>query len=460
MAERNVTLEKTIAALTEQKKYPALRDILVTMNPTDIAIMFDDLEEHTLPLLFRLLPKDIASETFVEMDPDSQELLIRGFSDSELKEVVDELYVDDAVDLVEEMPANVVKRILRQADAETRKLINDILKYPEDSAGSIMTTEFVDLRPNMTVADAVKHIKRTGFDSETINTCYVTDEGKHLLGIVSIRSIILAEDETPLADIMEENVIAAGTLDDQEDAIDMISKYNFTVLPVVDGEQRLVGIITVDDALDVMEDEATEDIERMGGVNPVDKPYLKTNPFRFWLARIPWLLVLMIGASFTGLILNHYQTILDPTLLLTLLLFVPMIMDAGGNAGSQTSVTIVRSISLEDIEFSDFFRVVFKEFCAALLCGLTLAVIAFVKIWFVDGMLLHNETVTMTMVIAVCAALLLTIMAAKLIGCILPMLADKLKIDPAMVTSPLITTLVDIVCLAIYFGLATAFLGG
>ena len=460
MAERNVTLEKTIAALTEQKKYPALRDILVTMNPTDIAIMFDDLEEHTLPLLFRLLPKDIASETFVEMDPDSQELLIRGFSDSELKEVVDELYVDDAVDLVEEMPANVVKRILRQADAETRKLINDILKYPEDSAGSIMTTEFVDLRPNMTVADAVKHIKRTGFDSETINTCYVTDEGKHLLGIVSIRSIILAEDETPLADIMEENVIAAGTLDDQEDAIDMISKYNFTVLPVVDGERRLVGIITVDDALDVMEDEATEDIERMGGVNPVDKPYLKTNPFRFWLARIPWLLVLMICASFTGLILNHYQAILDPTLLLTLLLFVPMIMDAGGNAGSQTSVTIVRSISLEDIEFSDFFRVVLKEFCVALLCGLTLAVIAFVKIWFVDGMLLHNETVTMTMTIAVCAALLLTILAAKLIGCILPMLAEKLKIDPAMVTSPLITTLVDIVCLAIYFGLATAFLGG
>lgn len=460
MAERNVTLEKTIAALTEQKKYPALRDILVTMNPTDIAIMFDDLEEHTLPLLFRLLPKDIASETFVEMDPDSQELLIRGFSDSELKEVVDELYVDDAVDLVEEMPANVVKRILRQADAETRKLINDILKYPEDSAGSIMTTEFVDLRPNMTVADAVKHIKRTGFDSETINTCYVTDEGKHLLGIVSIRSIILAEDETPLADIMEENVIAAGTLDDQEDAIDMISKYNFTVLPVVDGERRLVGIITVDDALDVMEDEATEDIERMGGVNPVDKPYLKTNPFRFWLARIPWLLVLMICASFTGLILNHYQAILDPTLLLTLLLFVPMIMDAGGNAGSQTSVTIVRSISLEDIEFSDFFRVVLKEFCVALLCGLTLAVIAFVKIWFLDGMLLHNEAVTMTMTIAVCAALLLTILAAKLIGCILPMLAEKLKIDPAMVTSPLITTLVDIVCLAIYFGLATAFLGG
>ena len=460
MAERNVTLEKTIAALTEQKKYPALRDILVTMNPTDIAIMFDDLEEHTLPLLFRLLPKDIASETFVEMDPDSQELLIRGFSDSELKEVVDELYVDDAVDLVEEMPANVVKRILRQADAETRKLINDILKYPEDSAGSIMTTEFVDLRPSMKVADAVKHIKRTGFDSETINTCYVTDEGKHLLGIVSIRSIILAEDETPLAEIMEENVIAAGTLDDQEDAIDMISKYNFTVLPVVDGEQRLVGIITVDDALDVMEDEATEDIEKMGGVNPVDKPYLKTNPFRFWLARIPWLLVLMIGASFTGLILNRYQTILDPTLLLTLLLFVPMIMDAGGNAGSQTSVTIVRSISLEDIEFSDFFRVVLKEFCVALLCGLTLAVIAFVKIWFVDGMLLHNKTVTMTMVIAVCVALLLTIIAAKLIGCILPMLAEKLKIDPAMVTSPLITTLVDIVCLAIYFGLATAFLGG
>ncbi len=460
MAERNVTLEKTIAALTEQKKYPALRDILVTMNPTDIAIMFDDLEEHTLPLLFRLLPKDIASETFVEMDPDSQEILIRGFSDSELKEVVDELYVDDAVDLVEEMPANVVKRILRQADAETRKLINDILKYPEDSAGSIMTTEFVDLRPTMTVADAVKHIKRTGFDSETINTCYVTDDGKHLLGTISIRTLILSEENTVLSDIMEENVISAGTLDDQEDAIDIISKYGFTVLPVVDGEQRLVGIITVDDAMDVMEDEATEDIERMGGVNPVDKPYLKTNPFRFWLARIPWLMVLMVCASFTGLILEHYQTILDPSLLLTLLIFIPMIMDAGGNAGSQTSVTIVRSISLEDIEFSDFFRVVWKELRVALLCGLTLAVIAFGKILLVDQYLLQNEAVTMSMALAVCAALVLTVLAAKLIGCILPMLAEKLKIDPAMVTSPLITTIVDIVCLAIYFALASLMLGG
>ena len=460
MAERNVTLENTIATLTQQKKYPALRDILVTMNPTDIAIMFDDLEEHTLPLLFRLLPKDIASETFVEMDPDSQELLIRGFSDSELKEVVDELYVDDAVDLVEEMPANVVKRILRQADAETRKLINDILKYPEESAGSIMTTEFVDLRPNMTVADAVKHIKRTGFDSETINTCYVTDEGKHLLGIVSIRAIILAEDETPLYEIMEDNVIAANTLDDQEDANDLIAKYNFTVLPVVDGEQRLVGIITVDDALDVMEDEATEDIEKMAGVNPVDKPYLKTSPFRFWLARIPWLLILMLGAAFTGLILEHYQTILDPTLLLTLLLFIPMIMDTGGNAGSQTSVTIVRSISLEDIEFSDFFKVVLKEFCVALLCGLTLAAVAFGKIILVDQMLLANEAVTIAVALAVSAALVLTVLAAKLIGCILPMLAEKLHIDPAMVTSPLITTIVDIVCLLIYFALATQFLAG
>ncbi len=458
MAERNATLEKTIAALTEQKKYPALRDILVTMNPTDIAIMFDDLEEHTLPLLFRLLPKDIASETFVEMDPDSQEILIRGFSDSELKEVVDELYVDDAVDLVEEMPANVVKRILRQADAETRKLINDILKYPEDSAGSIMTTEFVDLRPSMTVADAVKHIKRTGFDSETINTCYITDDGKHLMGTVSIRTLILAEEETVLSDIMEENVISAGTLDDQEDAIDMISKYGFTVLPVVDGEQRLVGIITVDDAMDVMEDEATEDIEKMGGVTPVDKPYLKTNPFRFWLARIPWLMILMLAATFTGLLLDHYQTVLDPTLLLTLLVFIPMLMDTGGNAGSQTSVTIVRSISLEDIEFSDFFRVIIKEFCVALLCGLTLAVIAFGKIMLVDRMLLQNDAITLSVTLAICAALVLTVLAAKLIGSILPMLADKLKIDPAMVTAPLITTIVDIVCLAIYFGLATVLL--
>ncbi len=457
MAERNLTLENTITTLTQQKKYPALRDILVTMNPSDIAALFDDLEEHTLPLLYRLLPKDIAADTFVEMEPESQQLLIRGFSDSELKEVVDELYVDDAVDLVEEMPANVVKRILRQADAETRKLINDILKYPEDSAGSIMTTEFIALRPTMTVADAFKHIRRDGFDSETINTCYITDDGKHLMGTVSIRAILLAEEDARLSDIMEENVISIGTLADREEAAAMISRYNFTVLPVVDGEQRLVGIITVDDAMDVMEDEATEDIEIMGGVTPVDKPYLKTSIFQFWKARIPWLMLLMIGATFTGMILTHYENALASVTALTL--FIPMLMDTGGNSGSQCSVTVIRALSLGDLEFKDILSVIWKEIRVAVLCGLSLAVVAFAKIMLIDHLLLHNDDVTVTIALVVCVTMALVVLMAKVVGCILPMAAGKLGFDPAVMSSPFITTIIDALSLLIYFAVAGALLG-
>ncbi len=457
MAERSATLEKTIETLTEQKKYPALRDILVTMNPADVAALFDALEERTLPLLFRLLPKDIAAETFVEMEPDSQELLIRGFSDSELKEVVDELYVDDAVDLVEEMPANVVKRILRQADAETRKLINDILKYPEDSAGSIMTTEFIELRPSMTVADAVKNIRRNGLDSETINTCYVVDDGKHLLGTISIRDLILAEEDAKLSDIMEENVISVSTMTDQEEATAMISRYNFTVLPVVDGEGRLVGIITVDDAMDVMEDEATEDIEIMGGVTPVDKPYLKTGAFQFWRARIPWLLLLMIGATFTGMILNHYENALARITALTL--FIPMLMDTGGNSGSQSSVTVIRALSLGDLEFKDILSVIWKEIRVAFLCGVSLACVAFLKIMLIDHLLLQNDDVTVLVALTVCVTMVLVVLVAKLIGCTLPMLAEKLGFDPAVMSSPFITTIVDALSLLIYFAIASAVLG-
>ena len=454
MADNNLTLSDAISALAEQKKYPALRDILITMNPADIAALFEDLEEHFLPLLFRLLPKDIAGETFVEMESDSQELLIRGFSDSELKDVVDELYVDDAVDLVEEMPANVVNRILRQADPETRKLINNMLKYPEDSAGSIMTTEFVDFLPNMTVADAIKHIRRTGVDSETINTCYIVDESRHLAGIVSIRSLILAEDDTLLSEFMEENVISVDTLTDQEDVAAMFSKYNFTALPVVDGEQRLVGIVTVDDAMDVMEDEATEDIELMGGTNPIDKPYLKTGVARLWLARIPWLLILLIGATFTGIILYRYEGAVSTSLLLTLFLFIPMLMDTGGNSGSQTSVTILRGLSLEDIEFADVFRVVWKEIRVALLCGISLALVAFGKIMLVDRLLLGNTAVTAAVALAVSAALVPVVVVSKLIGCLLPMLADRLSLDPAFVSGPVITTIVDALSLLIYFAVA------
>ncbi len=457
MAERTATLETTIEALTQQKKYPALRDILVTMNPADIAYMFDDLEERTLPLLFRLLPKDVAAETFVEMEPELQELLIRGFSDSELKEVVDELYVDDAVDLCEEMPANVVKRILRQADAETRKLINDILKYPEDSAGSIMTTEYIELRPTMTVADALKNIRRNGSECETINTCYIVDNSKRLLGAVSIRSIILAEEDTVVSDVMEENIISVSTLTDQEEATAMIARYNFTVLPVVDGEQRLVGIITVDDALDVMEDEATEDIEIMGGVTPVDKPYLRTSVFQFWRARIPWLMLLMIGATFTGMILSHYENALASVTALTM--FIPMLMDTGGNSGSQCSVTVIRALSLGDIEFSDLLSVIWKEIRVAVLCGVSLAAVSFAKIMLIDRMLLGNDDVSVLIALTVCVTMALVVLMAKFIGCTLPMLADKLGFDPAVMSSPFITTIVDALSLLIYFGIATALLG-
>ena len=458
MAEKTVTLTDTITALMEQKKYSSARDVLVTMNASDIAAMFDDMDQTLLPRLFRLLPKDTAAETFIEMDPDSQELLIHGFSDSELKEVVDELYVDDAVDLVEEMPANVVKRILKQADSETRKMINEILKYPEDSAGSIMTTEFVDLQPTLTAADAIKHIRRTGVDSETINTCYVTDHSRHLIGILSIRTIILAEDDDVIADIMEENVISVGTQDDQEDVASMFTKYNFTALPVVDAEGRLVGIVTVDDAMEVMEEEATEDIEIMGGVTPIDKPYLKTGVMQFWKARIPWLMLMMISATFTGIILNHFEDALSTVAALTL--FIPMLMGTGGNSGSQCSVTVIRALSLGDLEFSDIWAVMWKELRTGFLCGLSLAIVSFGKVMLVDHLLLGNDGVTTAVALVVSLTLIIIVIAAKLVGCVLPMLAAKLGLDPAVLASPFSSTIVDALALLAYFAVAQQIIPG
>ena len=456
MAERNVTLDDTIVALAEQKKYSTLRDILVTMNPADAAALFDETEERLLPLLFRLLPKDMAAETFVEMEPDSQELLIHGFSDSELKEVVDELYVDDAVDLVEEMPANVVRRILRQADPETRKLINNILKYPDDSAGSMMTTEYVDLLPTMTVEDSIKRIRRTGTDKETINICYVIDDGRHLLGIVSIRTLILAEEDEMVSDVMTENVISVGTLTDQEDATAMFSKYDLTVLPVVDNENRLVGIITVDDALDVLETETTEDIEIMGGMTPTDKPYLKTSVWETFKARFPWLLLLMISATFTGQIITSFENSLAVAAVLTA--YIPMLMDTGGNSGSQASVTVIRGISLNDIEFKDYFKVLWKEIRVAVICGVALAAANFVKLMLVDRMLFHNPDITVTVAAVICLTMVCTILVAKVVGCTLPMLAEKLGFDPAVMSSPFITTIVDALSLLIYFRFAVMIL--
>ena len=457
MRENTFVLEETISALLDSKKYSTLRDVLSTMNPADVAILFEEIPEGKLPLLFRLLPKELAAETFVEMDSDTQELLIRGFSDNELKEVVDELYVDDAADIVEEMPANVVKRILRQADPETRKMINEILNYPEDSAGSIMTTEYVSLRPKMTVEEAIKRIRRTGVDKETIYTCYVTRDDRTLIGYLSIKTLILSEDEDRIEDIMDSNIISVRTTDDQEDVAQMFSKYNFMALPVVDKEDRLVGIVTVDDAIDVLTEETTEDIEKMAAITPSEKPYLKTTVLETWKARMPWLLLLMISATFTGLIITKFENALAAQV--ALMSFVPMLMDTAGNSGSQASVTVIRGIAVREIEFADFFRVVLKEARVSLICGATLAVVCFGKIMLVDHLLMHNEAVTVLVAFTVALTLVLTIVCAKIVGCSLPMLAEKLKLDPAVMASPFITTIVDAVSLLIYFKVATVLLG-
>ena len=369
-------MQNTLLRLLEQKKYHSLRDILDTMNPSDLAALLNELDEKRLPLVFRLLSKELAAEAFVEMDPEQQELLIRGFSDTELREVLDELFVDDAVDIVEEMPANVVKRILAQADPDMRKEINEILRYPEDSAGAWMTTEYVSLRPNMTVGEAILRIRRTGVDKETIYTCYVTQD-RRLLGMVTVKDLLLClDDETPISEIMEENVISVNTHDDQEQVAQMFSKYNFLALPVVDQEGRMVGIITFDDAMDVMEDEATEDMEMMAAILPSDKPYARSGVWELVKRRIPWLLLLMLSATFTGLIITHFESALAACTVLTA--FIPMLMGTGGNSGSQASVAIIRSLSLGEISFSDLPWIVWKEIRVAVLCGVGLAVCNFI----------------------------------------------------------------------------------
>ena len=458
MAEINATiLSSTIETLIENKKYATLRDIFVTMQPMDIAGVLGELGENRLPLMFRLLPKELAAETFIEMDPEEQELLIRGFSDAELKDVVDELYVDDAVDLIEEMPANVVKRILKSADPEMRRTINELLNYPEDSAGSIMTTEYVSLRPEMTAEEAIKRIRRGAVDKETIYTCYVTDKNRKLVGYVTLKSLLLAEDDTQITEIMGTDTISVTTTDDQEEVAGAFSKYDLSALPVVDKESRLVGIVTVDDAIDVMEEEATEDIEKMAAIMPTDKPYLKLSPFEIWKSRIPWLLLLMVSATFTGLIISSFESALAKWVALTA--FIPMLMDTGGNTGSQASVTVIRALSLGDLEFSDFFRVVWKELRVAVLCAVSLAVVNFAKIQLVDVWLMHNTSVTVTVNLVICITLAFTIICAKLVGCTLPLLAKKMGFDPAVMASPFITTIVDALSLLIYFQVARVLLG-
>ena len=456
MAEHKVTMESTLRALLEQKKYSTLKDILITMEPTDVAELFEEIADERLPRLFRLLPKEQAAETFVEMQPEQQEMLIRGFSDAELRDVIEELYVDDAVDLVEEMPANVVKRILAQADPQMRKDINDLLQYPENSAGSIMTTEYVSLRPQMTVIQAIERIRKTGVDKETIYTCYVTDSRK-LLGTVSVKDLLLATDDSlPVSEIMDENVISVSTLTDQEEVAQMLSKYNFLALPVVDTGGLMVGIVTFDDAIDVLVEETTEDIEKMAGMLPSEKTYLRSTAWDLFRHRIPWLALLMVSATFTGMIITGFESALAAQVVLTA--FIPMLMDTGGNSGSQASVTVIRALSLGELEFADAPRVVWKEIQTAVLCGCALAMLCFVKIMLVDRMLLGNTDITTLTAFVVCFTMALTVLIAKMVGCSLPLAAKKLGFDPAVMASPFITTIVDALSLLVYFGIASALL--
>ena len=449
MKERTEILEETFRKLAEEKKYASLRDLMQTLYPADIAAILSDLPEKLMPAIFRLLPKDLAAETFVEMESDIKETLIRSFSDTELKAVIDEMYMDDAVDLIEEMPANMVRRILTQADADTRKQINEILKYDDDSAGSVMTTEFVALNPSMTAAQAIEHIRATGVDKETINTCYVLDKQYHLLGTVTIRTLILAGPQETCESLMTANAISVMTQDDQESAVQTMHKYDFTSLPVVDAENRMVGIITVDDALDIMEEEASEDIAKMAAITPSDKPYLRTGVFEIWKNRIPWLLLLMVSATFTGIVITNFESALAT--LPVLIAYIPMMMDTGGNSGSQASVTVIRALSLNELEFSDIFRVMWKEFRVAILCGATLTAANFVKLMTLDR-------IPVPVALTVCLTMLCTIVIAKLVGCTLPMLAKRAHLDPAVMASPFITTIVDVLSLLIYFQFATMIL--
>ena len=438
-----------LTELLRNKKWQELKEMLTEMNEQDIAELFMELEERDLTLIYRLLPKELAAEVFVNMEPEYQELLIRAFSDTELREVLDELYVDDAVDLIEEMPATLVKRILRHTDPDTRKSINEILRYPEDSAGSLMTIEYVDLKRSLTVADAFTRIRRTGVDKETIYTCYVTDSKRKLKGYVTVKDLLLADETATIREIMEDNVISVNTHEDKEVVADLFQKYDLVVLPVVDRENRLVGIITVDDAIDVLQEEITEDMELMAGITPTDKPYLKMGVFENFKKRIPWLMLLMVSATFTEKIINHFEGALTACVALTA--FIPMLTGTCGNCGNQSSSTIIRGLSLGEIEFRDTLKVVLKEFLIALVCGIALAIVNFIKLMIFDDIGWRvSLVVSVTMIAAV--------VFAKVVGSILPVIAKKIGFDPAVMSSPFISTIVDAVTLLIYFAIASSVL--
>ena len=437
-----------ILTLLENKDFKQIRDLLIQMEPADVAVILTEVGKRQATLLYRLLPNDLAAEVFVELEGDIRSALIESFSDTELKEMLDELYMDDTVDLIEEMPATVVRRILSQTDPETRQVINQLLQYPKDSAGSIMTTEFVSLKSGITVEDAFSAIRRRALDKETVYNCYVKDGRSRLIGVVSAKDLLLAEPDCLIDEIMQTAFVSVTTLEDKEQVALNFSKYDLLAMPVVDSEGRLVGIVTFDDAMDVIEEEATEDIERMAAITPTDKPYLQTGVFESWRTRVVWLILLMLLSTFTGMIITRYETALTA---FGLAAFMPMLMNTGGNAGGQTSATVVRGLSLGEIQVKQWLRVVFKEIRVALLCGATMAVVTFGKLMLVD-----RPSVLVAAVVSV--TLLVSIIVAKTVGSLLPIIAKVIGFDPAVMASPFITTLVDTISLLIYFAIATAIL--
>ncbi len=453
--EKEFSFEE-VTELLEQKKYAVLRQLLKEAEPADIAELFEEIPQTQHAVVFRILPKDLAAEVFVELDSDWQENLIGSFSDMELREMLDELYMDDAVDIVEEMPANVVHRILANVTPQMRKTINELLKYPEDSAGSIMTTECVSLKRTMTVDQAFAYLRRVAIDKETIYTCYVMDVNRKLMGVVSVRNLLLADGDAIIEDIMEEHVISVHTLDDKEDVVAAFRKYDALALPVVDAEERLVGIVTVDDAIDVMQDEAEEDFAKMNAMAPSEKPYLRTSALELFRSRIVWLVLLMVSSTFTGMIISGFEKSLAAQVVLTA--FIPMLMGTGGNSGSQSSVTVIRALSLGEVEMGDILRVIWKELRVSLMCGGALGVVTFAKIMLVDKWML-GQSITIAVALVVSITLCVTVVCAKLLGCTLPILVKRIGLDPAVMASPFITTIVDAVSLLVYFQLATMVLG-
>ena len=439
-----------IQELLESKQYTVLRQRLSEMNEADIAGLMEELKKAEMLKVFRILPKDMAADVFSYMEVDNQQYIITTLSEKDAAEIIDNLMADDATDLLEEMPANIVKKLLLSASPETRRDINHLLRYPEDSAGSIMTVEFLDLKENLTVEQAITRIRNVGLDSETINICYVLDSRRKLIGTVALRYLLLSQPDEVIGDIMHENVISLTTLMDQEEVARQFKKYDFTAMPVVDNENRLVGIITVDDVVDIMEQEATEDIEKMAAIVPTDKPYIKTKAIEEWKKRIPWLLLLMLSSAFTSAIISSFENALSAYIVLTA--FIPMLMGTAGNAGGQTSVTVIRSISLNELEFRDMPKVVWKEFSVSILCGITLGIINFLKLMFFD-----KTGFMVAMVITI--TLVIVVIIAKIVGCMLPMVAKKIGFDPAVMASPFITTIVDAISLLIYFEIATVLLG-